>query len=109
MSRIARDSPGMERNVPRPGQVHSGTMKRPGMKFYGAQFARFCCYTFQKSESKKYLQQNKHACAEKLSTEFVKIELLTQLNIDRSINYKSFPKSKAKALLLCAGSKKESM
>ena len=31
MSRIARDSPGMERNVPRLGQVHSGTMKCPEM------------------------------------------------------------------------------
>jgi len=27
----------MERIVPRPGQVHSGTMKRPGMKFSRAQ------------------------------------------------------------------------
>ena len=33
MSRIAMDSPGVRQNVPRPGQVYSGTMKRPGMNF----------------------------------------------------------------------------
>src|SRR6218665_1772034 len=41
MSRIARDSPGMRQNVPRPGQVHSGTMKRPGMKLYRTKSSRY--------------------------------------------------------------------
>ena len=45
--------------------------------------------------------------AAKISTEFFKIELLTQLNINRPMDCKSFPKSKAKELLLCPGSKKE--
>ena len=29
---IARDSPGIALNVPRPGQTQSGTMKRPGLQ-----------------------------------------------------------------------------
>jgi len=33
VSQIAQDSPGMRQNVPCPGQVYSGTMKRPGMNF----------------------------------------------------------------------------
>ena len=57
MSRIAEDSPGMEKNAPRPGQVHSGTMKRPGMNFSRAKFADFAVTFFQKSESKICLEQ----------------------------------------------------
>jgi len=38
VSRVVRDSPGMTQNVPRPGQVHSGTMKRPGMNFSLTQY-----------------------------------------------------------------------
>jgi len=59
MSRIARDSPGMERNVPRPGQVHSGTMKCPGMQFSRAQFADIAVIFFKNQKVKMYLQQNK--------------------------------------------------
>jgi len=77
------------------------------MKFSGAQFADFAVKLFKNQKVTIYLQQNKYAYAAKFSTEFVKIELLTQLNIDRSMDCKSFPKSKAKEFLLCGGSKKE--
>jgi len=97
----------MERNVPRPGQVHSGTMKHSGMKFSGAQLADFDVIFFKNQKVEIYLQQNKICICRKISTEFVKIELLTQLNIDRPMDCKSFPKSKAKELSLFAGSKKE--
>ena len=59
MSRIAWDSPGMERNVPRPGQVHSGTMRRPGMNYSGAKFFDFAVIFFKNRKVKIYLQQNK--------------------------------------------------
>ena len=57
----------MERIVPRPGQVHSGTMKPPGMKFSGAQddFADFAVIFFKNQKVKIYLQQNKYAYAAK--------------------------------------------
>ena len=47
MSRIARDSPGIDKNVPRPGHVHSGTMKRPGMNFYHVKYVEFATLIFQ--------------------------------------------------------------
>ena len=59
--RVTRDSLGIERNVPRPSQVCSGTMKRPGMKFSGAQFADFAVKFFKNQKVKIYLQQNKYA------------------------------------------------
>jgi len=43
----------MRQNVPRPGQVHSGTMKRPGMNFSGTKYVvAFVIFIFQKSESR---------------------------------------------------------
>ena len=41
-----------ERNVTRPCQVHSGTMKRPGMKFPWAQFADFAVMFFKNQKVK---------------------------------------------------------
>ena len=58
MSRIARDSPGLERNVPRPGQVDSGTMRRTGMNYSGAKFSVAVMF-FKNWKVKIYLQQNK--------------------------------------------------
>ena len=57
---FARDSPGMERNVQRPGQVHSGQMsRRPGMNYSGAKFSDFTVIFFKNRKVKMYLQQNK--------------------------------------------------
>src|SRR6218665_3976254 len=38
---VIRPLPGMEQNVPRPGQVHSGTMKRSGMNLYRTKHVDF--------------------------------------------------------------------
>jgi|SRR6218665_15864 len=93
MSRIARDSPGMERNVPRPGQVHSGTMKRPGMKFSGAQFADVVVIFFKNQKVKIYrpicnktnmrMQQKSTVFLHKsvLNTSCIKLMLYTLYNI----------------------------
>jgi len=59
MFRISRDSPGMERNVPRPGQVYSGTMRRPGMNYTGAKFSDFAVMFFKNRKVKIYLQKSK--------------------------------------------------
>jgi len=58
MSRIARERPGMEQNVPRPSQDHSGTMKRPGMNFSRVKFADFALVFFKNQNVKMYLQHN---------------------------------------------------
>ena len=58
MSRIARDSPGMEINVPRPGQVHSETTRRPGMNYSGTKFSDFAVIFFKKRKVRIYLQQD---------------------------------------------------
>ena len=53
MSRIARDSPGMGQNVPHPGQVCSGTMKRPGINFSrNKEVIAFAILLSKKSENK---------------------------------------------------------
>ena len=52
MSRTARDSPGMERYVSRPGLVHYRTTKRPGMNFSGAKFANFAVIFFKDQKVK---------------------------------------------------------
>ena len=87
------DCPGQFRNgkkCPASRQVHFGTMKRHGMKFSWAHFADFAIKLLKNQKVKIYLQQNKYAYAAKISTEFVKIELLTQLNIDRSMDTNRF-------------------
>ena len=71
MSRTARDSPGMERNVPRLGQVHSGTMRRPGMNYSGAKFSDFAVIYFKNRKVKIYLQQNKVLQKKKFSVETI--------------------------------------
>jgi len=71
MSRIARDSTGMERNVPGPGQVHSGTMRRPGMNYSVAKFFDFAVIFFKNRKVKIYLQQNKVLQKKKCSVEAI--------------------------------------
>jgi len=96
----------MEQNVPRPGQVHSGTMKRPGINFSRAKFADFAVIFLKNQKVKTYLQHKKICLYSKISTELVKTEILTQMNFD--MDCKSFPKFvKGNGLLLCAVSKKE--
>ena len=106
LSRIARDSPGIEKNVPRPGQVRSGTMKGPGMNFSRAKFAVFGVIFFENPKVKIYLQQRQIWLRSKISTELVKTKLLTQMNFD--MNCKSFPKfAKDKGVVALCRSKKE--
>jgi len=68
VSRIAWDSPGMEQNILRPGKVHSGTMKRPGMNFSRAKFADFALVFFKNQKVKIYLQHNQIWLCSKLSS-----------------------------------------
>jgi len=61
VSRIARDSPGMRQNVPRPDQVHSGTMQRPRINFYRTKYVvALTILLFEKSERKIYLQHQQN-------------------------------------------------
>ena len=48
----------MERNVPRPGQVHSGKMRRPGMNYSGTKFSDFAVIFRRNRKEKIYLQQD---------------------------------------------------
>ena len=83
------------------------------MKFSGARFADVAVKRvfFKNQKVKICLQQNKYAYAAKISTQFLKIELLTQFNIDRPMDMdcKSFPKSKAMELLLVQEVKRNKM
>ena len=76
MSRIARDSPGIRQNVPRPCQVHSGTMKRPGMNFSGTKYVvAFVILFFKNRKVEIFLKLQQI-----ISTELIKAELLMQMN-----------------------------
>src|SRR6218665_753203 len=94
MSRIARDSPGMKQNVPRPGQVHSGTTQRPGMNFSRTKYVNFAIlYSNNQKVTKSYLRHQhnyrpmQHST---ISTELIKAELLTQMNVN--MDCQSLPK-----------------
>ena len=80
----------MEQNVSRPGQVHSGTMKRPGMNVSRAKFADLGIIFLENQKVKLYLQQKQIYLSSKISTELVKTEILRQMNFD--MDCKSFPK-----------------
>jgi len=80
----------MEQNVPRPGQVHSGTIKRPGMNFSRAKFADFAVIFFKNQKVEIYLQHEQIYLCSKISIELVKTEIMRQMNFD--MDCKSFPK-----------------
>ena len=48
----------MERNVQRPGQVNSGTTRRPGMNYFGAKFSVAVMF-FKNRKVKIISSQNK--------------------------------------------------
>ena len=56
MSRIARHSPGIERNIPRPGHAGPFWDNETSRKFSGAQFADFAVIFFKNQKVK--IQQN---------------------------------------------------
>ena len=79
----------MRQNVPRPGQVHSGTMKRPGMNFSGTKYAVDFRILFVKNRKIEIFLKLQQICAT-ISTERIKAEHLMQMNFD--INCQLFPK-----------------
>src|SRR6218665_2876090 len=93
MSRIARYSPGMKQIVPRPGQVHFGTMQRPGMNFSKTKYVDIVIlYSNNQKVTKSYLrhQHNYRPMQHSIiSAELMKAELLTQMNVD--MDYQLFP------------------
>src|SRR6218665_2352985 len=90
MSRIARDSPGMGQNVPRPGQVLSGTMQRPGINFSRTKYVvAFAVLLFKKLESKNIptsLINIQHTLPD-----LIKAGHLTQLNSYFDMDCQKFP------------------
>src|SRR6218665_2970941 len=94
MSRISRDSPGMKQNVPRPGQVHSGTMQRPGINFSITKYVDFAIlYSNNQEVIKSYLRhQHNYGSMQHstISTKLIKAELLTQMNVN--MDSQSLPK-----------------